>query len=374
MHQVTTPRPRRFPVLLLQCIFLNTIVAKKGEITCPFFFRHRHVGKWTHKSSTFNFLTETVSFLNPMGHIDRGCDALWLPKSYQDLTKMPPTSIVYKLRYGSITVVETAPQVVIKYGGAFSEEIICARFAHCKTLLPVPRIIHHPPFTRCWCIYMEKIPGVSLDKVIDTLTMEQLSHIASQLKSILAQLHSVEWSKMLGALSQRVFPTARVPKTRLLKRYRVSRSLPRNVDVILYGTAHRVPAVTNPTKRCHQIHAWRSTSQEYHCGRISHYRDCRLGNWKILSCILGVLPDARSVLYDARVEAGTPGSLCGGASRKGDKCSLRTFARRREHSRVIDSTLYGRNNLIHSTRPSNCAMNPSLSKVSLRLPIRRSEI
>ena len=39
---------------------------------------------------------------------------------------------------------------------------------------------------------MKKIPGVLLDKVIDTLTVEQLSRIASQLKSILAQLRSVE--------------------------------------------------------------------------------------------------------------------------------------------------------------------------------------
>ncbi|KAM6499139.1 hypothetical protein JOM56_004647 [Amanita muscaria] len=48
---------------------------------------------------------------------------------------------------------------------------------------------------------MEKIPGVSLDKVIDTLTVEELGHIASQLKSILAQLRSVEPSKMLGSVS-----------------------------------------------------------------------------------------------------------------------------------------------------------------------------
>jgi hypothetical protein len=41
------------------------------------------------------------------------------------------------------------------------------------------------------------------------------------------------------------------PKTRLLKRRRVSRSLPRDADVILHGTVHRVPAVTNPSKRCH---------------------------------------------------------------------------------------------------------------------------
>src|SRR6266550_761059 len=84
-----------------------------------------------------------------MSHMNRGYDTLWLPKSYQDLRMLPPTSTVYKSRFGGHTVVQTAPQVVIKYGGAFSEEIICARFARRKTSLPVPRIIHHPPFTRC---------------------------------------------------------------------------------------------------------------------------------------------------------------------------------------------------------------------------------
>ena len=47
---------------------------------------------------------------------------------------------------------------------------------------------------------MEKITGISLDKVIDTLTMDELSHIASQLKPILAQLRSVK-SKMLGSVT-----------------------------------------------------------------------------------------------------------------------------------------------------------------------------
>ena len=63
-------------------------------------------------------------------------------------------------------------------------------------------IIHHPPFTFIgasgWYICTEKIPGVSLDKVIDTLTVKQLSHM---LKSILAQLRSVKSSKMLGSVS-----------------------------------------------------------------------------------------------------------------------------------------------------------------------------
>lgn len=44
-------------------------------------------------------------------------------------------------------------------------------------------------------------PWSALDKVIDTLTAEQLSHIASQLKSILTQLRSVKVPKMLGSVS-----------------------------------------------------------------------------------------------------------------------------------------------------------------------------
>ena len=138
--------------------------------------------------------------------MDKDHSTLWLPKSYQDLKMLPHTHIVYKPRYGSHTIVQITPKVVIKYGGVFSEEIICARFAHSKTSLPVPRIIHHPPFAPlssmgAWYICMEKVPGVSLDKVIDTLTTEQLSHIASQLKSILTQLRSVKSPKMLGSVS-----------------------------------------------------------------------------------------------------------------------------------------------------------------------------
>jgi hypothetical protein len=152
--------------------------------------------------SLFSFsLLSSASYL--MIHMDKGGDTLWLPKPYQDL-RMMPYCIVYKSSYGSNTVVQTAPKVVIKYEGVFSEEIICARFARCKTSLPVPRIIHHPPFTRyssigAWYICMVKIPGVSLDKVIDTLTVEQLSHLPAKVH--LAQLQSVGSSKMLGSVS-----------------------------------------------------------------------------------------------------------------------------------------------------------------------------
>ena len=157
-----------------------------------------------------------------MGHMDKDHGTLWLPKSYQDLRMLPPAHIIYKSPCGGRVVVQTAPQVVIKYGGKFSEEIICAGFARRKTSLPVPRIIHHPPFrpsssTGAWYICMEKIPGVSLDKVIDTMTAEELSHIASQLKSIMNQLRSVQSSKMLGSVSggpyrNEFFPSHLSPK------------------------------------------------------------------------------------------------------------------------------------------------------------------
>ena len=78
------------------------------------------------------------------------------------------------------------------------------------------------------------------------------------------------------------------------------------------------------------IHTWWSTSKEYHCGRILRYGHCRFGNWRILSRILGVLLDARSAFYEARVKAGTSRSFSGRASQIGDKCSLRAFERRRE--------------------------------------------
>ena len=72
--------------------------------------------------------------------------------------------------------------------------------------------------------------------------MEQLEldHIASQLKSILAQLHSVESSKVLGSVSEGAliamsFPHRMWPQNTPSQ---VSRSLPRDVGAILHGTVH----------------------------------------------------------------------------------------------------------------------------------------
>lgn len=84
-----------------------------------------------------------------MGYMDGSYDTV-----APEIRSRLPISFVYT-RYPGNTVVQTAPQVVIKYGGTFSEEIKFARFARCKTSLPVPRIIHYPPFTRLVYLYGE---------------------------------------------------------------------------------------------------------------------------------------------------------------------------------------------------------------------------
>ena len=163
-----------------------------------------------------------------MGRMDRAYDTLWLPKSCQDLEMLPPTSIVYKSPYGGITVVQTAPQVVIKYGGVFSEEIICARYARRKTSSPVPRIIHHPQYSSLGAWF------------ICTTT----------------------------SFSRHTWPRTMHPRVS----ERVSRSLPRDVDIIFARKqVHRTPTLPKPTKRRHTIHAWRSISP-----RISLRKDLAL--------------------------------------------------------------------------------------------------
>ncbi|THH10255.1 hypothetical protein EW146_g8432 [Bondarzewia mesenterica] len=144
---------------------------------------------------------------------------LWLPKSYDDLDAITSPNVLYDLgRFGK-RVVRTADGVVIKYGGdELAEEVLCTRFAHEKLSLPVPRILHYPGSARrrvswtmpppvaatgptgVWYICMEEVPGASLDKVIDTLSEQQLDHIAGQLKSIIARIGSVK-SKTLGSIT-----------------------------------------------------------------------------------------------------------------------------------------------------------------------------
>jgi hypothetical protein len=100
---------------------------------------------------------------------------------------------------------------------------------------------------------MEKIPGVSLDIVVDALTVEQLGHVASQLKSILAQLHSVKSSKLLGSVSEGPYRNEFFHHMWAFSSVRDSRSLPRDAGN-LHGTIYRVRV--RVTESYHTIHAW----------------------------------------------------------------------------------------------------------------------
>ena len=61
-------------------------------------------------------------------------------------------------------------------------------------------IAEKPLVDSVWYFCMEQVPGVSLDKVIDTMTVEELDHAAAQLKLLLLRMHTVQ-SKTLGSVS-----------------------------------------------------------------------------------------------------------------------------------------------------------------------------
>ncbi|KAK7472996.1 hypothetical protein VKT23_001100 [Stygiomarasmius scandens] len=139
---------------------------------------------------------------------------LWLPQSYQDLNNLPPENIVYQPAFGGSKVVRTAPGVLVKYRGDLAEEVLCLLFLQDKISVRIPRVLHHPgdphisnlwdplaePMPRVWYICMDEVPGVPLQKVIHTLSPQQLEHIASQLKAILAEMHSIN-APHLGSVS-----------------------------------------------------------------------------------------------------------------------------------------------------------------------------
>lgn len=163
--------------------------------------------------------------------------SLWLPTSYRDLNDLPPENIIYQPKLGGSKVVRTAPGIVIKYRGDLAEEVICLNFAHDNlSVIRVPRVLHHPGDARranlwdprteslpqVWYICMEEIPGVQLKEVIDTFTSQQLKHIASQIRDILTEMHSVPAIK-LGSVSggpfrnSYFFPYAIKPQSAWLK-------------------------------------------------------------------------------------------------------------------------------------------------------------
>src|ERR1700722_18376543 len=138
---------------------------------------------------------------------DSEASPLWLPRCYDDLRRIAPSEIISASNFGGKRVVRTAPGVLVKYGGDCAEEVICTLFARNKLSLPAARILHHPgqvqsrqpwriplpddPPPSVWYICMEEVPGLTLDKVIDSMTERALHHVARQLKDILSQMQSV---------------------------------------------------------------------------------------------------------------------------------------------------------------------------------------
>ncbi|KAF7763833.1 hypothetical protein Agabi119p4_8370 [Agaricus bisporus var. burnettii] len=126
--------------------------------------------------------------------------SLWLPKSYADLNALRDDP--------SSRVVCTQPGVIVKYRGEFAEEVLALRFA--RSVLPnlVPKILHHPQpprgrhstTHRVWYICMEKCPGVPLEAVIDDMSVDELDHIAEQLKTVLSTMSKLT-SKSLGSVT-----------------------------------------------------------------------------------------------------------------------------------------------------------------------------
>ncbi|TFY68953.1 hypothetical protein EVG20_g3358 [Dentipellis fragilis] len=97
----------------------------------------------------------------------------------------------------------------MKYRGDFAEEVRATLYARKHFSFPIPRVLRHPPLDEdlasgspppevadsqppgVWYICTEQCPGVSLDKVIDTMTPAQLNCIAEQLRHVLAEMDQI---------------------------------------------------------------------------------------------------------------------------------------------------------------------------------------
>ncbi|KAF8069180.1 kinase-like domain-containing protein [Lyophyllum atratum] len=140
----------------------------------------------------------------------------WLPKSWKALFALPATDVIYE-GYTS-KVFNPVPGIIVKCTCDLLEEVHGTRYAHNHLSLhvPMPRILYHPRFPRCrsyappergyarpsgvWYMCMQQCSGVSLDKVIDSMTPVQLDHVADQLKSILSRMSTIR-PKTLGSVT-----------------------------------------------------------------------------------------------------------------------------------------------------------------------------
>ncbi|THV06685.1 kinase-like protein [Dendrothele bispora CBS 962.96] len=92
---------------------------------------------------------------------------------------------------------------------------------------------------RVWYICMDEVPGVPLHKVIHTLSPQQLDHIASQLKAILDEMHSIS-APHLGSVNGGPFRNQYF-YLRSLQPKKVWTSVPEFIDhfrqlLMLFGT------------------------------------------------------------------------------------------------------------------------------------------
>lgn len=94
-------------------------------------------------------------------------------------------------------------------------------FLHKKLSFCIPQVVYHPPYrvtpitnpqiyetTGVWYFLMEELPGVPLESVIDTMTVDELNHVADQLSGIMAemrQLTSTTIGSVTGGPARNVF-------------------------------------------------------------------------------------------------------------------------------------------------------------------------
>ncbi|PPQ73451.1 hypothetical protein CVT26_010201 [Gymnopilus dilepis] len=112
-------------------------------------------------------------------------------------------------------IIRVMPGIVLKLGGSnLREEILCTQYAFDSLDVPIPCVLHpyrELPFpdapdselvhSLCRSYYaLEEVPGVSLDKVVDSLSIEAKTSIASQLRAFLDQMRSLT-SSTLGSVS-----------------------------------------------------------------------------------------------------------------------------------------------------------------------------
>ncbi|VDC02917.1 unnamed protein product [Peniophora sp. CBMAI 1063] len=118
------------------------------------------------------------------------------PTSKEDLAKFISSRIDLEK-----PVARFEPGVLIKYGRDREEEVRVLKFIYEKLSFRTPRVLYHPPYrgipslspfvyeaSGVWYFLMDELPGVSLDGVIDDMTLEQLDHVADQLSCLLTEL------------------------------------------------------------------------------------------------------------------------------------------------------------------------------------------